>query len=186
MSQQAQPFVMAGQRVVLRRQWSSGRIRGRAGTATYPGNYCHTLGVTARSVHRHPPTMSKACSGDVPGDGLARGAVTSRTPSNATGLMSALCSTGRFRAIADQTSAASSRSTANRSAIASASRRCRASCVSAAASSASLLRLSQAAVRASVARTSRCSEQNLAADCRADQSNAVVAPSGSRRLHVQR
>ena len=29
--------------------------------------------------------MSKACSGDVPGDGLARGALTSRTPSNACG-----------------------------------------------------------------------------------------------------
>ena len=41
-------------------------------------------------VHRCPGiTMSKACSGDVPGDGLARGALTSRTPSNACGDVSA-------------------------------------------------------------------------------------------------
>ncbi len=41
-------------------------------------------------VHRRPGiTMSKACSGDVPGDGLARGALTSRTPSNACGDVSA-------------------------------------------------------------------------------------------------
>jgi hypothetical protein len=33
--------------------------------------------------------MSKACSGDVPGDGLARGVLTSRTPSNACGDVSA-------------------------------------------------------------------------------------------------
>ena len=34
-------------------------------------------------------TMSKACSGDVPGDGLARGALTGRAPSNACGDVSA-------------------------------------------------------------------------------------------------
>jgi hypothetical protein len=73
----------------------------------------------------NPLTMTKTstdgelnvitCSGDVPGNGLARGAVPSRTPSNATGLMSALCSTGRFCDIADQTNQLSSRSIASRS-----------------------------------------------------------------------
>ena len=41
-------------------------------------------------VHRRPGiTMSKACCCDLPGDGLARGALTSRTPSNACGDVSA-------------------------------------------------------------------------------------------------
>ena len=45
-------------------------------------------------VHRPGPTKSMACSMLLPGNATARGAVISRRPSNASGLMSARCSTG--------------------------------------------------------------------------------------------
>ena len=84
----------------------------------------------ARSVHRRrPPARSKlARSGDDACPLVARVEVTSRRPSNASGEMSARCSTGRPCDCACHTSAASSRSITNRSPIVSASRCCRASC----------------------------------------------------------
>jgi hypothetical protein len=55
---------------------------GKLGTMT-------TMWRMAQRAHVLSPPRSKACSGDVPGDGLARGALTSRTPSNACGDVSA-------------------------------------------------------------------------------------------------
>ena len=72
-------------------------------------------GGTARvGVHRRPDTTLKACSTLVPGDALTGASVNLRS-SNASGLMSLRCSTGKFSAIACHVSIASSRVThANR------------------------------------------------------------------------
>jgi hypothetical protein len=93
----------------------------------------------ARSVFHHPTKLIIACSGDDdPNDGTACGVVINRKPSSATGLMSALCSTGNRSSIARHVNAASSRSTASRSPIVSASAFSRASWLKLAASSLSL------------------------------------------------
>ena len=42
-----------------------------------------------RRAHHRQPSNVMTCSGDVPGDGLARGALTSRSPSNVCGDVSA-------------------------------------------------------------------------------------------------
>jgi len=69
--------------------------------------------IALRCYRRLGPAASNDRPGDDPGDGSARGAVTMASPSRATGLMLALCSTGGLWACAAQTSELSSRSAAN-------------------------------------------------------------------------